>query len=219
MSAGVAAGAADRGHDAVDASGPAAGAADSGHDAVDASGPGDERRDDEQRLDALQRLWSPWRASYVTDPDARSRGCPFCVVPGRGPDHDRESLVLHRGEHAFAILNAYPYNPGHLMAVPYRHVAGFHELTADELHEMADLCQRAVRALRIASGPHAFNIGVNAGAVAGAGIADHVHQHVVPRWGGDTNFMPVIGQTRVLPELLDETWAKLAPAFAAAGTA
>jgi len=180
--------------------------------------PADQRRDDEQRLDALQRLWTPWRASYVTDPDAKRRGCPFCVLPAAGPEHDRDSLLLHRGEHAFAILNAYPYNPGHLMAVPYRHVAGFQELTAAELHEMADLCQRGVRALQAASGPHAFNIGVNAGAVAGAGIADHVHQHVVPRWGGDTNFMPVIGQTRVLPELLDETWAKLAPAFAAAGT-
>jgi ATP adenylyltransferase len=102
------------------------------------------------------------------------------------------------------------------MAVPYRHVAGFDELTVAELHELADLCQRAVRVLKLVSGAQAFNIGVNAGAVAGAGIGDHIHQHVVPRWGGDTNFMPVIGQTRVLPELLGETYARLAPAFARA---
>lgn len=164
--------------------------------------------------DGFQRLWSPWRSAYVKNPDRDVRGCPFCELPARGSARDTESLILYRGEQAYTILNAFPYNPGHLMAVPYRHVAEFDELTRTELHELADLCQRAVRALKAASGPPAFNIGVNAGSVAGAGIGDHIHQHVVPRWGGDTNFMPVIGQTRVLPELLEQTYAWLAPAFA-----
>ena len=161
----------------------------------------------------LQRLWTPWRMSYIQGEGKALEGCPFCVLPGRGEEADAQSLIIGRGEHAYAILNAYPYNPGHLMAVPYRHVAGVEELTVDELHEMADLCQRAVRALKATSGPHAFNIGMNVGTLAGAGIADHIHQHVVPRWGGDTNFMPVIAQTRVLPELLAETYERLAPAF------
>lgn len=165
------------------------------------------------RLDDLQRLWTPWRMSYIRGDGTDLDGCPFCVLPERGRQADAESLILHRGTCVYAILNAYPYNPGHLMAVPYRHVSAFEELNRDELHEMADVSQRAVRALKAASGPHAFNIGINVGGVAGAGIADHIHQHVVPRWGGDTNFMPVIGQTRVLPELLEETYKRLAPAF------
>jgi ATP adenylyltransferase len=174
----------------------------------------------EEIVDRLQRLWSPWRSAYVRNPDQYfSGGCLFCDLPARGPERDAESYILYRGEHTYALLNAFPYNPGHLMAVPYRHVAGFDELTPAELHELADLCQQAVRALKAAnghpgSGLHAFNIGVNAGTVAGAGIGDHIHQHVVPRWDGDTNFMPVIGQTRVLSELLEETYARLAPAFA-----
>lgn len=166
-------------------------------------------------LDELQRLWTPWRMAYIRADEPVS-GCPFCVLPARDPADDRESLILHRGRQAYAILNAYPYNPGHLMAVPYRHVAGIDELTVSELHEVADLCRAAVVALRASSGPQAFNIGINMGGVAGAGIADHIHQHVVPRWQGDTNFMPVIGQTRVLPQLLEETYERLAPAYAEA---
>lgn len=154
--------------------------------------------------------------SYVTDTGGPDQGCPFCLLPERPVSEDAETLILHRGREAFAILNAYPYNPGHLMAVPYRHVDGVDGCTGAELREMADLCRAAVVALKASSGPQAFNIGINQGAVAGAGIADHVHQHVVPRWGGDTNFMPVIGQTRVLPQLLEETYERLAPAFAAA---
>jgi ATP adenylyltransferase len=123
-------------------------------------------------------------------------------------------LIVHRSRVAYVILNAYPYNPGHLLVVPFRHIHDFGALTPDELHDMADLSQRAVRVLRQTSGAHAFNLGLNLGSSAGAGIADHVHQHVVPRWGGDTNFMPVVGQTRVLPELLAETYARIAPAFA-----
>ena len=165
-------------------------------------------------MDELQRLWTPWRLSYVRDPDAVAAGCPFCRLPGRGADHDAESLIVHRAASVFVILNAYPYNPGHLLVVPFRHTPDFGALTSEELHEMADLSQRSVRILRETSGAHAFNVGLNLGTTAGAGIADHVHQHVVPRWGGDTNFMPVIGKTRVLPELLAETYTRIAPAFA-----
>lgn len=167
---------------------------------------------DAGRLDELQRLWTPWRMSYIRGERRAVDGCPFCVLPG--PEFsDEEALILYRGAHAYVILNAFPYNPGHLMAVPYRHVAGYDELTEEEAVEMTTLCRRAVRALKEVSGPTAFNIGINVGAVAGAGIGDHIHQHVVPRWAGDTNFMPLIGQTRVLPELLEETYQRLAPAF------
>ncbi len=164
-------------------------------------------------LDALQRLWTPWRMSYIRGEGRDLEGCPFCVLPARGPEADEESLILCRGETAYAVLNAYPYNPGHFMAVPYRHISTLHELTTDELHEMVDLCRAGTRAIEDTSGPDAFNVGMNIGTVAGAGISDHIHQHVVPRWSGDTNFMPVIGQTRVLPELLEETWQRLAPVF------
>ena len=172
------------------------------------------RRVDEQRLDELQRLWTPWRMAYIRDPDREVTGCPFCVLPAG--DDDREALIVHRGKTGFVILNAYPYNPGHLMVVPFRHLHAYGDLTEEELCEMALLGQRAVRALTACSGAQAFNLGVNVGGTAGAGIADHLHQHVVPRWGGDTNFMPVIAGTRVLPELLEETYDRLVPAFAAA---
>ncbi|HWB72081.1 MAG TPA: HIT domain-containing protein [Egibacteraceae bacterium] len=170
--------------------------------------------EDQQQPDAVQRLWSPWRMAYIRDPRRQATGCVFCDKPGRGAEHDRDSLILYRGELIYVILNAYPYNPGHLMVVPFRHVAGFEELSADELGELGRLSQRAVRALRRSSHPEAFNLGINVGALAGAGIADHIHQHVVPRWAGDTNFMPVIGHTRVLPELLEETYDRLRPVFA-----
>ena len=169
----------------------------------------------ETRLDALQRLWTPWRMAYVKDPNRESAGCPFCELPARGPDSDAETLILHRGDLTYVILNAFPYNPGHLMIVPFRHIAEYDDLADDEAVEMVRLTQRAIRVLRETSGTHGFNIGINLGGIAGAGIADHVHQHVVPRWGGDTNFMPVIGQTKVLPELLEETYERLVPAFGA----
>lgn len=168
----------------------------------------------EARLDELQRLWTPWRMAYVKDPDKQAAGCPFCDLPGRGPEHDADSLILERGERVFVVLNAFPYNPGHLMIVPYRHVPDLTDLDADELEELARVTQRSVRALREASAPHGFNLGMNLGGIAGAGIAEHVHQHVVPRWGGDTNFMPVVGQTKVLPQLLEETYERLAGVFA-----
>jgi ATP adenylyltransferase len=165
--------------------------------------------------DALQRLWTPHRMAYIRgenrpeDEDAVS-GCPFCRVVDLP---DAEGLVVARGELVYAVLNLYPYNPGHLMVLPYRHVADYTDLTAAETVQLAEFTQRAMRTVRAVSAPHGFNIGMNQGAVAGAGIAAHLHQHVVPRWGGDSNFMPVIGQTKVLPELLTETRELLAGAW------
>jgi ATP adenylyltransferase len=144
-------------------------------------------------------------------PGGAGDGCIFCDLPAAGDD--QANLILGRGELVFALLNRFPYNPGHLMVAPYRHVGDYAELTADELTELMALTQTGVRALRAASEPHGFNLGMNLGTVAGAGIADHAHMHLIPRWGGDTNFMPIVGQTRVLPELLAETWTKLRPHF------
>jgi ATP adenylyltransferase len=164
------------------------------------------------QLDRLQRLWTPWRMSYIRGSGPAVSGCPFCTLPRSGDDH--AAFIVYRAQTVYVVLNAYPYNPGHCMVVPFRHVSWLDELTSTELQEIAVLTQRAVVALRTSSGAEAFNLGMNLGAAAGAGITDHLHQHVVPRWGGDTNFMPVVGQTRVLPELLEETYARLAPAFA-----
>jgi len=164
--------------------------------------------------DHFQRLWTPHRMAYIKGegkPDGEgSDGCPFCVMPTLPDD---EGLILVRGETVYALLNLYPYNSGHLMVVPYRHVPDYTELDVAEVAELGSFTQDAMRAVRKASGAHGFNIGMNQGSVAGAGIAAHLHQHVVPRWGGDTNFMPVVGQTKVLPELLGETRALLTAAW------
>ncbi|MFB9236768.1 HIT domain-containing protein [Plantactinospora siamensis] len=166
--------------------------------------------------DGLERLWTPHRMTYISGADTpaggyeKPAGCPFCQAPGLGGD---DSLVVHRGESVFALLNRYPYNPGHLLICPYRHVADYTELSTEETAELADFTQRAMRLIRKVSGAHGFNIGLNQGAVAGAGIAAHLHQHVVPRWGGDANFMPVIGRTKVLPQLLTDTRDLLAGAW------
>lgn len=166
--------------------------------------------------DALQRLWTPHRLAYIQGEnkpeDEHSDGCPFCRLPGSGQP-DSETLIVARGEIVFAILNLYPYNPGHLMVLPYRHVADYTDLTEEETVAVAEFTQRAMRVIRGVSAPHGFNIGLNQGPVAGAGIAAHLHQHVVPRWGGDSNFMPVIGHTKVLPQLLGETRQLLADAW------
>ena len=159
----------------------------------------------------MERLWSPWRMEYIEaakdDPD----GCIFCDLPAKGDD--AATLILSRGERAFVLMNSFPYNPGHLMVAPFRHTGEFEDLHGDELADIDALLKRSLRALREEMEPQGFNIGMNLGRVAGAGIPDHVHWHVVPRWNGDTNFMPVVGQTRVLPELLEETYRKLAPRF------
>ena len=165
--------------------------------------------------DALQRLWTPHRMAYIRGENkpegAESDGCPFCQL--RALD-DADALIIARGKLVYGVLNLYPYNSGHLMVVPYRHVADYTDLTAPETAELAAFTQHAMRAVRAASGAQGFNIGMNQGDVAGAGIAAHLHQHLVPRWGGDTNFMPVIGHTKVLPQLLGETRALLAKAWA-----
>jgi ATP adenylyltransferase len=158
--------------------------------------------------DAFERLYTPHRLAYIKGEG--KEGCPFCDIPGMP---DEVGLVVARGDACFVVLNLYPYNAGHLMVVPYRHVAGYDELTEAEAVEVAVLTQRAIRAIRHASGAQGFNVGMNLGVVAGAGIAAHLHQHVVPRWGGDTNFMPVVGHTRVLPQLLPDTRALLAQAW------
>jgi ATP adenylyltransferase len=166
--------------------------------------------------DELDRLWTPHRMAYVTGSDApdggydKPAGCPFCRAPGLPDD---QSLVVARGEKVYVVLNLYPYNPGHLMVCPYRHVADYPELEQAETAELASFTQTAMRVIRRVSSAHGFNIGMNQGAVAGAGIAAHLHQHVVPRWGGDTNFMPVIGRTRTLPQLLGDTRTLLAKAW------
>lgn len=164
-----------------------------------------------------ERLWAPWRMEYVEGPkEPRPDGCIFCDKPGEDAANDAANLIALRGDTCFVILNSFPYNNGHLMVVPYRHVARLDELTAVELAEFGTLTARSVAVLEGAYGPDGYNAGINMGAAAGAGIAGHIHQHVVPRWSGDTNFMPVIADTRVLPEALQASYEKIAAAFAAA---
>ena len=157
----------------------------------------------------MNQLWSSWRLPYVTG-GAKSDACVFCAAQS---SPDAESLIVFRGSTSFVILNLYPYNNGHLMVVPNRHIASLAAATHEELCEMIELTQRAEVALGEAYAPHGMNVGINLGKPAGAGILDHLHIHVVPRWNGDTNFMTVIGQTRVLPEELPQTAERLRPIF------
>jgi ATP adenylyltransferase len=165
--------------------------------------------------DAFGRLWTPHRLAYIKGENKPSgpgedEDCPFDRAPKLS---DTEGLIVARGELVYAVLNLYPYNAGHVLICPYRHVADYTGLTPAETAEFSEFTKRAVRALRQASGAQGFNIGINLGSAAGAGIAAHLHQHVVPRWGGDTNFMPVTGHTRVLPQLLADTRKLLADAW------
>ena len=164
--------------------------------------------------DAFERLWTPHRMVYISGenkpPSANADVCPFCNIPQLS---DQEGLIVHRGGLAYGVLNLYPYAPGHLLVCPYRHVADYADLTTEETLEVANLTQQAMRVLRRASAPNGFNLGINQGAVAGAGIAAHLHQHIVPRWAGDANFLPVIGQTKALPQLLDQTWQIVSTAW------
>lgn len=153
-----------------------------------------------------RRLWTPWRMKYVGG-DSPEQGCIFC--DRLAAVNDVASLLLYRGRHAFMIMNLFPYNTGHVMVVPNRHLADLEELTVDELSEMSRLVVLATRALRRALGPAGFNLGMNVGAIAGAGVADHLHQHIVPRWQGDANFMPILAGTVVMPELIPATYAKI----------
>jgi ATP adenylyltransferase len=154
-----------------------------------------------------ERLWAPWRMDYIKQDKPDEEGCLFCRVHAAADDAG--NLVLLRGEHAYLMLNAFPYTSGHLMAAPVRHTADFTSLSAAESAELMDLARRGMRALDAVYLPQGYNVGINLGVAAGAGIADHLHVHVVPRWVGDTNFMAAVGDTRVLPESLDETYRKL----------
>jgi len=158
----------------------------------------------------LERLYTPWRLAYVTGA-AKSSDCVFCAALG---SEDADPLIVLRGSTCFVILNLFPYNNGHLMVVPYRHVGTLSGLTGDELQEMAALTQRSEGALTEAYQPHGLNIGINLGKPAGAGVLDHIHVHLVPRWNGDTNFMTVVGDVRVLPEDLQDSATRLRPIFA-----
>ncbi len=164
--------------------------------------------------DPFLRLWTPHRLAYILGENKPRKesddACPFCTIPEL-PDAD--GLVVRRGDLCYVVLNLYPYNPGHLMVCPFRHIADYTELTTEELVEVAALTQQAMQAMRTTSNADGFNIGMNQGTVAGAGIAAHLHQHIVPRWGGDANFMPVIGRTKVLPQLLRDTRDLLADAW------
>jgi ATP adenylyltransferase len=158
----------------------------------------------------MERLWAPWRLQYITA--EKPEGCIFCDKPLLGDD--RAAHIVHRAIHSFVLLNAFPYNNGHIMIAPYAHLACLEDLPPDTIYEMMDLAQLASRAFKVAFRPDGMNVGFNLGAAAGAGIKDHLHLHMVPRWAGDTNFMPVIGDTRVIPQSLDRTLELLTEAFA-----
>ena len=164
--------------------------------------------------DAWQRLWAPHRLEYLRGEnrplDGNDVPCPFCNIPTLD---DESGLVVHRGAEAYVVMNLYPYNPGHLLICAYRHLPDLTDLTESERNEISALTAHAMTTIRKVSNPAGFNLGMNQGAVSGAGVAAHIHQHVVPRWSGDANFMPIIGQTKVLPQLLHETRAALAKAW------
>lgn len=157
--------------------------------------------------DHWERIWSPYRKEYNERLAGGDMECPFCHIPALS---DEESLILARGEFTYVVLNRYPYNPGHLLVCTYRHMGEYLDLTAGELNEISSFTKDAIKALRGISSSVNFNIGINLGRVAGAGIPEHFHQHIVPRWQGDSNFMPVIGGTKVLSQMLDETRDTLA---------
>ena len=154
-------------------------------------------------------LWAPWRMEYIRT--AKPSDCFICQIIKE--TSDAENLILLRGEYTLLLMNRYPYNSGHLLVAPYRHIATFQELTLDEQQEISSFTQLALHALQSLMNPDGFNMGINQGAAAGAGLEDHLHQHIIPRWNGDTNFMPVVGQTRVIPQLLEEQYQQLKAAI------
>ena len=157
----------------------------------------------------MEQIWAPWRMQYIQM--EKPKGCILCEKPRQ--NNDVVNYILYRGDKNFIIMNSYPYNPAHLMIAPYRHVASPEELNDAELHEHFEIVSRGIKLLRQAFNPAGFNIGINLGKIAGAGIDDHFHTHIVPRWQGDTNFMPVISDVRVVPEALAETYEKLKGKF------
>ena len=158
---------------------------------------------------AEQRLWAPWRLEYIKGP--KDGECIFCSALDAG--HDEERYIVQRGERCFVILNSFPYNNGHVMVAPYAHTPSIEDLGEPVVTEMMMLTQRSLKVLRDEYEPEGFNIGINQGRIAGAGVEEHAHLHVVPRWGADTNFMPVIGDTRVLPQVLSDSWKALSVRF------
>ena len=159
---------------------------------------------------ANHRIWAPWRLAYVKDASKDSaEECIFCAKPAAGGQYDKDNLIVHRGERCFVILNLFPYTNGHLMVALYEHLATLPELDAGTLAELMSLAQRAMRRLEDVYSPHGYNVGFNQGRVAGAGVEHHIHMHVVPRWGGDTNFMPVLADTRVMPQSLEQSYEAL----------
>jgi ATP adenylyltransferase len=162
-------------------------------------------------IQPMQHLWAPWRMEFIKGP--KPSGCFFCDAAAADPSDDALHLVLARGDLALVILNRYPYNNGHLMIAPKAHLANLEELPAAAATDLMALTQRSLRVLRQVLSPQGFNLGINAGKIAGAGVADHVHQHVVPRWDGDTNFMPVVADTKVLNESLADSYQQLRAGF------
>jgi ATP adenylyltransferase len=157
----------------------------------------------------MEILWAPWRMEYIQS--AKESGCIFCAKPME--QDDKKNLIVWRGQESFVMMNFYPYNNGHLMVIPFRHIADIAELNSAERLELMDLLARCKAVLQQLMSPHGFNIGMNLGQVAGAGVKDHLHFHIVPRWNGDTNFMPILGHTKVVSEGLYETWEKLQQGF------
>ncbi len=153
----------------------------------------------------MEKLFAPWRIEYINS--KKTKDCIFCSLPKENTD--KKNLILYRGKLAFAIMNNYPYNPGHVMVAPYRHVASIENLTEREYQEIFKIVNIVLKAIKNRMSPQGFNIGINLGTVAGAGIVDHVHVHIVPRWNGDTNFMPVISEVKVIPQALQETYTEL----------
>ena len=162
--------------------------------------------------DMWSRLWAPHRRSYIVDQAGQfdDDSCPFCIATTLT---DEAGLIVHRGKTCYVVMNKYPYNTGHVLVCTYRHIAWYDEITDEERDEMSTLTQRAIEVLRKTDGAKGFNIGLNQGSVAGAGVAGHIHQHIVPRWSNDINFMPIIGQTKVMSELIEDTRKKLSQAW------
>lgn len=157
----------------------------------------------------MKIIWAPWRLKYILG--KKEKGCVFCVKQKEGDD--KKNAILYRGKHNYVILNIFPYNNGHLMVVPYKHANDLSGLGEEEAAEMMTLAQKSLVALRDVLKPQGFNLGMNLGSVAGAGIEEHIHMHLVPRWNGDTNFMPVIGETRVMPQHIESTYDALISRF------
>ncbi len=161
--------------------------------------------------DQFQRLWTPHRMAYIqAGPQALRDACPFCAAPGKS---DEDGLIVHRGRSAYVLLNLFPYNSGHLLVCPYRHIGQYDEASAEEVAEIGALTQTGMRVLGTVSRCDGFNIGMNQGAVAGAGVDEHLHQHIVPRWGADANFFPIIARTKALPQLLGDVRRTVAEAW------